>query len=153
MSETSPLEKLQRIKDGYSQGFIRYCGFAAEEIGPGRLEARLNVRTDHRQQDGYIHAGVIATMADHTAGYAAYTMIPDGHIILTIEFKINFLRPAIGDTLVCRSRVIKPGRRLLVCESEVYDRRRVGEVLVSKAQLTMACVTPRDERPDTGDDV
>ena len=135
----SQSRKMQLISE-YSIGFIASVGFIAEDMHSGSLTARLKVRDEHRQQDGFVHAGVMATMADHTAGYAAYTMIPEDHRILTVEFKINYLRPAKGEELVCRSRVIKPGRRILVCESEVYDRRGEDEVLAAKAQLTMASV-------------
>ena len=131
------------IKD-FSQGFIAYCGFEAVDMRPGSLESKVVIRPEHRQQDGFIHAGVMTAMADHTAGYAAFTLIPEDQRILTIEFKINFLRPAIGDAMICRARVIKPGRKILVCESEVYDQRPKGEALAAKAQLTMAAVAKTD---------
>ena len=66
-----------------------------------------------------MHAGVQATMADHTAGGAAATMIEPDHIVLTVEFKINLLRAAKGERLTCHSQVLKPGSRLIVVESEV----------------------------------
>ena len=143
-------ERKKHILADYSRGFIAWCGFEAFEIGPGLLSSRVRIEEHHRQQDGFIHAGVMVTMADHTAGYAAYTMIPEDHRILTVEFKVNFLRPAYGDALVCRAKVIKPGRRLLVCESEVFDRRPEGEVLAAKILATMASVpsTELNRAPD-----
>lgn len=137
-------KRKQKLKEEYSEGFIAYCGMKAVNLEPGRLEARVAVSDDHRQQDGFIHAGVTATLADHTAGYAAYTMIPEDHRILTIEFKVNFLRPAFGDSLVCRAKVIKPGRKVLICESEVFDQRPEGEVLTAKVLATMASVPASD---------
>ncbi|MEW5725598.1 MAG: PaaI family thioesterase [Thermodesulfobacteriota bacterium] len=130
----------KHILEDYARGFIAYCGFQAVAAGPGYFESRVAVRDEHRQQDGFIHAGVMATLADHTAGYAAFTLVPEDHQILTVEFKVNFLRPAFGEALVCRARVLKPGRRLLVCESEVFDLRSEGEVLAAKVQATMAAV-------------
>jgi uncharacterized protein (TIGR00369 family) len=124
----------------YSNGFVAWCGFEAFEAGLGYLNARIAIRDEHRQQDGFIHAGVMTTMADHSAGYAAYTMIPEDHRILTVEFKMNFLRPAFSDLLICRARVIKPGRKILVCDSEVYDQQKGGEKLVVKALATMISV-------------
>ncbi len=94
----------------------------------------------HRQQDGFIHAGVMAAMADHTAGYAAFTAVPEGVQILTVEFKINFLKPAFGKKIVCRSRVIRGGRRVLVSESEVFDVREKKETLAAKALVTLMAV-------------
>jgi len=110
----------------------------------GVFRSELHVEECHRQQDGFIHAGVMATMADHTAGYSAFTTVPDGIQILTIEFKINFLRPAFGDSLVCRSRVIREGRRVIVAESEVSDVRLDKEVPVAKAMVTLMAV-PQEE--------
>ncbi len=130
----------------YAKGFIAYCGLEAVEVGPGWLEARVVIRDEHRQQDGFIHAGVMATMADHTAGYAAYSLVPEDRRILTIEFKINFLRPAYGDLLICRGRVIKPGRKVLICEAEVFDVRAGGEILAAKNLATMASVPVSDLR-------
>jgi uncharacterized protein (TIGR00369 family) len=138
----SPLtpERIVFLKQDYERGFIKYCGFQAVYMERGRFQSALTIRTDHRQQDGFIHAGVMATMADHTAGYAAFTTVPPGLQILTIEFKVNFLRPAFGTALVCYSRVIREGRQIIVGESEVFDVREEGEVPVAKAMVTLMAV-------------
>jgi len=133
-------ERRQHILQDYSRGFVAFCGLEPVRLEPGFLEARVLIREEHRQQDGFIHAGLMATLADHTAGYASYTMIPETHRILTVEFKMNFLRPAFGQELICRAKVIKPGRRILICESEVYDQRPEGEAMVVKNLTTMASV-------------
>lgn len=122
--------------------FIRSLGVEAEEIAPGLCVTRLAVREDHQQQDGFVHAGVLATIADHTAGAAGATLIPAGAIVLTAEFKINLLRSARGRELRCVGRVLKPGRTLIVAESEVYAGEQ-GASLVAKASVTLAVVTPR----------
>lgn len=109
-------------------------------IRNGFFQAKVSIGKEHRQQDGFIHAGVMATMADHTAGYAAFTTVEESFQILTVEFKINFLRPAWGDSLVCRSNVIRRGKRILIAESEVYDRRKDKDVLAAKALVTLASV-------------
>jgi uncharacterized protein (TIGR00369 family) len=87
-----------------------------------------------------VHAGLIATLADHTAGYASYTLVPSDRRILTIEYKINFLKPAAGDFIECRAQVLKPGRQILVAESEVFAISGKTEYLAAKALLTMAAV-------------
>jgi uncharacterized protein (TIGR00369 family) len=138
--EREETRRFQFLKKDYSRGFIADCGFEAVIFERGRLESQLRVLNRHRQQDGYIHAGVIATMADHTAGYAAFTLVSDAYRILTIEFKINFLEPAYGDGLICRSRILREGGQILVGESEVFDRRSDGEVLVAKAIVTLRAV-------------
>jgi uncharacterized protein (TIGR00369 family) len=82
----------------------------------------------------------MAAMADHTAGYSAFTVVPPEFQILTIEFKINFLRPAYGEKLHCASRVIREGRSVIVAESEVFDARGGEETLAAKAMVTLMAV-------------
>jgi len=132
------------LAEDFSRGFIRYCGFGAEIVRRGFFQAGVKISEDHRQQDGFIHAGVMATMADHTAGYAAFTTVSADFQILTIEFKINFLRPACGDALVCRSRVIREGSQIIVSESEVFDLREEREALAAKAMVTLT-VVPKEK--------
>ena len=82
----------------------------------------------------------MATMADHTAGYAAFTTVAEEFQILTIEFKINFLKPAYRDVLICRSKVIRGGNSIIVSESEVFDERDGVEFLAAKAMVTLMAV-------------
>ena len=147
MEKEDTLKRFQFLKKDYSRGFIADCGFEAVHCERGRLEARLKVLNRHRQQDNYVHAGVIATMADHTAGYAAFSLVSDDYRILTIEFKINFLEPAYGHSLVCRSRILREGGQILVGESEVFDQRVSQEVLVAKAMVTLKAVHQTRIRP------
>jgi len=109
-------------------------------IRRGYFQSRVKIEGHHRQQDGFIHAGVMATMADHTAGYAAFTTVPEDYQILTIEFKVNFLRPAYGERLVCRSRIIREGLQIIIGESEVFDLRANEEAQVAKALVTLMVV-------------
>lgn len=128
------------LKADYERGFIKFCGFRAVSAVWGRFQSRVEIVQDHRQQDGFIHAGVMATMADHTAGYSAFTIVPASMQILTIEFKVNFLRPAFGEALVCYSKVIREGRQIIVSESEVFDVRDGDEHPVAKAMVTLMAV-------------
>src|SRR3989337_847251 len=144
--ELAPI-RIQFLKKDYARGLIADVGYEAVNFERGRLESRLKILTRHRQQDNYIHAGVIATMADHTAGYAAFSVVPEDHRILTIEFKINFLDPAFGHALVCRSRILREGGQILVGESEVFDQRTDQEVLVAKALVTLKAVHQTKIKP------
>lgn len=139
--KTITAERIKFLKDDYQRGFIKFCQFKPEKVEWGKFEARVQITSDHRQQDGFIHAGVMATMADHTAGYSAFTIVPNEFQILTIEFKINFLRPAYGDALKCLSRVIREGHRIIVAESEVFDVRGDKDVTVAKALVTLMAVS------------
>ncbi len=120
--------------------FIGDLGVALSDLGPGWCESVLRIGPKHLQQDGYIHAGVQATVADHTAGGAAGTVARPGDLVLTVEFKINLLRPALGDRLRCRATVLRQGKTITVAESEVFARKDADEKLVSKAMVTLALV-------------
>ena len=133
-------ERAAFLTRDYSRGFIKYCQLEAETVKGGFFESKVKIETHHRQQDGFIHAGVMATMADHTAGYAAFTTVSEEYQILTIEFKINFLRPAHGDVLVCRSRVIREGKQIIIAESEISDVADGSETLTAKAMVTLMAV-------------
>ncbi|MBN1931699.1 MAG: PaaI family thioesterase [Desulfobacterales bacterium] len=133
-------ERFEYLKKDYTQGFPAYCGFEVIHVGHGIFESQLKIRPDHRQQDGFVHAGVIATMADHTAGYAAFTTVSENFRILTIEFKINYFKPALGDNIICRSKVIKNGKKIIVSESEVFSVSEKQEKLISKAMVTLMAV-------------
>ncbi len=133
-------ERVEFLAKDYCRGFIEYCGYRPEVIRFGFFQSTVKIQEHHRQQDGFIHAGVMATMADHTAGYAAFTTVDEEFQILTIEFKINFLRPAFGDSLICRSKVIREGNQIIVSESEVFDSRQGEETLAAKAMVTLMAV-------------
>ncbi len=136
-------KRIAFLRSDFVQGFPAYCGFTVDHISEGRFETSLAVRSEHRQQDGFVHAGVIATMADHTAGYAAYTLIPETSRILSIEFKVNFFKPAVGNLLVCRSTVISPGKSILVAESNLYSQPETVEKHVARATVTLMAVDAR----------
>lgn len=123
-----------------SAPFIAQLGAQMVRVEPGLCESRLDLRGDHLQQDGFVHAGVQATMADHTAGAAAATLIAPDQIVLTAEFKISLLRAARGDALTCRAHVLKPGSQLTFVESEVFCESNGAATLVSKATVSIAVV-------------
>jgi len=150
MQKDQTSKKHRFLKKDYSQGFIAECGFKAKVYKRGYLESRLKVEKRHRQQDDYIHAGVIATMADHTAGYAAFSLVSEEYRILTIEFKINFLEPAYGHSLICKSKILREGGQILVGESEVFDKRENGNALVAKAMVTLKAVHRSKIKPVKG---
>ncbi|WP_432473138.1 PaaI family thioesterase [Amphritea sp. HPY] len=120
--------------------FVRELGIALLDFEPGHCNTQLPLEDRHLQQDGYVHAGVQATLADHTAGTAAATLLNAEQLILTAEFKINLLRAAKGDSLFCRAGVLKPGAQLIVAESEVFCVADGQTDLVAKATVTLAVV-------------
>jgi|FLYL01.1.fsa_nt_gi uncharacterized protein (TIGR00369 family) len=116
--------------------FIQSIGYRLVEVGEGWLLTELQVADWHRQQHGYVHAGVLGTMVDHSQGGAASTVIPAGHSVLTAEYKINLLRPAMGRVLRCRAEVVRSGRTLVVTRADVHQ----GETVVATSLATMAVV-------------
>ena len=134
-------EELEQIFN--AAPFMANLGIRLVSLGSGTCETELDVELRHLQQNGFVHAGVQATMADHTAGGAAATLIEPGHTVLTVEFKINLLRVAKGERLTCRSKVLKPGSQLIVVESEVLCENEETSKLVSKTTASIAVVRGR----------
>lgn len=126
-----------------SAPFIRHLGLQLASVGPGECRTSLIVAERHLQHDGYVHAGVQASVADHTAGIAASTLVEEGQQVLSAEFKINLLRTAVGSELHCHAKVLKAGRMLTVVESEIFCGEPENLRLVSKATVTLAVVSPR----------
>jgi uncharacterized protein (TIGR00369 family) len=125
--------------------FVAHLGLELEALGPGWCEARLEVQTWHLQQTGVVHAGVLATLADHCAGAAATTLLAPGEFVVTAEYKINLLRGARGQRLHCRAEVLKPAQSLSVVEASVHAEREGKRELVARLNATMAVVRPRRE--------
>jgi uncharacterized protein (TIGR00369 family) len=126
-----------------SAPFMRELGIEPTESAPGRLTTAMAVHERFHQHTGQVHAGVMATLADHSMGAAAQTLAPDGHWVLTAELKTSLLRAGKGERLVCEAWVIKPGRSLSFTEAEVYAVSGGERTLVMKASATMAVVAKR----------
>ncbi|RZI44586.1 PaaI family thioesterase [Herbaspirillum sp. HC18] len=120
--------------------FLVDVGIKLVDLGPGWCESLLRIEPRHLQHTGVVHAGVQSTIADHTAGAAAMTVTPADQIILTSEFKIHLLRAGLGDSLLCRAQVLKPGRAFHVVEAEVFALAGEKKSLISKLTATMALV-------------
>ncbi len=118
--------------------FVRDLGMQLTLIEDGCCETILIPSKRHQQQHGLIHAGVLATMADHTAGCAARSVVGLEQDVVTVEFKINFLRPTVARRLRCRSKVLRAGKTIVVCEAELFAENESAEKLVSKAMMTLA---------------
>lgn len=121
----------------YDAPFIKSLGAEMLDVSPGYCLSRITLDEHHLQQDGFVHAGVQATLADHTAGTAGAALLPEGRIVLTAEFKINLLRAAKGTHLIAEGRVLKPGNMLTVAETEVFVEGEKRQ-LVAKATVTLA---------------
>ncbi|WP_405874021.1 PaaI family thioesterase [Streptomyces zaomyceticus] len=129
----------KRIRDSFDlQGLMSHLGARLTHIGPGRVHIVLPARPEVTQQHGYVHAGATSAIADSAGGYAALTLFDEDSEVLTVEYKINLLAPASGDHLEAIGTVLKPGRTLTVCQSEVYGVQADGaRKLVASGQQTL----------------
>ena len=114
-------------------------------IGPGCVHIVLPNRPEVRQQHGYIHSGAISANADSAGGYAAFTLLPEGTAVLTVEYKINPLAPAVGDQLEAVGIILKSGRTLTICRLEVFAGQSPQRLNVAAGQQTLMCVRERPE--------
>ena len=121
-----------------SAPFMVELGVEPVAVEPGAVRTELAVATRHLQHTGQVHAGVMASLADHSMGAAAQTMAPEGFVILTAELKTSLLRAGRGERLECEARVIKAGRMLSFTEAEVHAVEGGKRTLVMKASATMA---------------
>jgi uncharacterized protein (TIGR00369 family) len=123
----------------YLANFVRDLDIRLEKAGDGTCETSLVVQERLRQQHGFVHGGVVATLADHTAGGAARS-VSGNRDVLTVEFKINFLRPATGDRLRCVGTVLRAGKSAIVAEALVFCNNSDEEQLVAKLTETLFVV-------------
>ena len=117
--------------------FLQHLGLQLTSTGPDSCETALTIENHHLQQHGFVHAGVIATIADHTAGGAARAASGERDVI-TIEFKINFLRPASARKLICHGKVLRAGKSVIVAEAEVFAINDSEPKLIAKLTETLA---------------
>jgi len=116
--------------------FIADLGIRLVDMGDGWVETVLEMGDRLRQQHGFAHAGVVATLADHTAGAAATTAVDPARSVLTADYGIHLLRPAAGDVLTCRGEIVRAGRSLIVVEADVWSEGK----LCARYTGTMAVV-------------
>lgn len=110
-----------RIRGNFGrQAMMRTLGAKLTGVAPGKIEITAPILPLATQQQGFGHAGLTFSIGDSAAGYAALTLLPEDKDVVTSEIKINLLAPALGDRLVARGRVVRPGKRLIVVLSEVF---------------------------------
>jgi uncharacterized protein (TIGR00369 family) len=124
------------------QTFMTTLGVRLTHVAPGAVDLTLAFSPQFCQQNGYVHAGAVASIADSANGYAAFTLAPPDTDVLAVEFKINLLAPARGTTFVARGRVLRPGRTLTACLAEVWAHDGDDETLVA-TMLSTIIVRPR----------
>jgi uncharacterized protein (TIGR00369 family) len=130
-----------RIRDSFArQKAMALIGASLANVAPGRVEIELPFRDDLTQQKGFVHGGILGMIADSACGYAAFTLMPAGCSLVTVEYKLNILSPA-RSSLVARGEVVKAGRTLTVARGEVYARDG-KHVATMQQTLMMLAETP-----------
>lgn len=128
----------ERVQSSFNQQlFMKHIGAEIHHIENGFCEIHLPFSVNLTQQNGYFHAGTIGTIADTAGGYAAYSLMQTDESVLTVEYKLNLLRPAKGEVLIARSSVIKAGKTLTVCSSNVFVKINETETLCATALVTL----------------
>ncbi len=122
------------------QGLMTNIGARMVKILPGEVEIEVAWREDLTQQQGFVHGAVIAAIVDTACGYASFTLMPPRVEVVTVEFKINFIAPAVGDKMIARGRVTKAGKTLTVCTGDAFAVKDGKEKLVATLQATMMTV-------------
>lgn len=125
------------------QAFMATLGARLERVGPGEVEVSLPFSPQHTQQDGFLHAGALAAVADSACGYSALTLAPPDHEVLAVEFKINLLRPATAPRFLACARVIRAGRTLTVALAEVFAVEADGARTPVATMLSTVIARPR----------
>jgi uncharacterized protein (TIGR00369 family) len=144
-----------RVRDSFGrQPFMTHIGARITGLAPGFCEITVDYRRELTQQHGFVHGGVLASIADSAAGYAAFSLMPADASILTVEYKLNLLRPGRGAAMIARGRVLKPGRTLSVVQADVYARGGGEEEQVVSSLQTLMCLAGKSDdasgapRPD-----
>ncbi len=137
----------ERVRASFArQGAMRLVGATIWDLGPGTCTIALPFRPELAQQHGYFHAGISSAIADSAGGYAALTLFPAGAEVLTVEFKINLLAPALGDSLIAEAGVVRSGRTLTVCTIDVLVERDGSRLPCALMQQTLMRIeAPRAE--------
>ena len=128
------------------QGFMHHLGAQIMEVQPGHVIVEVRFGEALSQQHGYFHGGVVAALADVASGYAAFSLLEPDASNVTVEFKLNLLAPAEGDRLIARGSVIRSGKTLTICQSDVFSATGTGEKLCATALGTFMALPGKVER-------
>ena len=130
------------------QAFMTTLGARIVSVAPGDVVLELPFHQALTQQHGFLHAGVLAALADNACGFAALSLMPPGAAVMSVEFKINLMAPAAGSIFTAAGRVIRAGRTLTVCSAEVIATNGDQQKVVAVMQATMMSVQGRSGLSD-----
>jgi uncharacterized protein (TIGR00369 family) len=147
--DASTTDFAARVRSSFGrQAFMATLGARLVSVEPGLVAIELPFRGDLTQQHGFLHAGVVAAVADSACGYAALSLMPARAAVLSVEFKLNLLAPAAGTQFQAVGRVIRAGRTLTVCAGEVRAQHEGNDSIIAVMQATMMTVRDRSGLAD-----
>ncbi len=112
---------VKKVRESFAaQPVMKLIGAKITKVEAGSVEIELPYRKDLTQQNGFVHAGIITTIADSACGYAAFSLMPKGAEVLSVEFKVNLLSPAIGENFLAEARVLRAGKTLTIVQGNVF---------------------------------
>jgi uncharacterized protein (TIGR00369 family) len=131
----------ERVRANFGrQQFMKILGAELVAVAAGAVEIGFPFRSELTQQNGFIHAGNITSVLDSACGYAALTVAPEGTDVLSVEFKVNLLAPAVGERFVARAHVKRAGRTITVCAADAFAVRGSEEKLIATMLATIMAV-------------
>lgn len=139
-------EYASRVRDSFGrQAAMAELAVTIAGLEPGRIELRFPFDRRYTQQHGFLHAGIVTTVLDSACGYAAYSLMPPGVGVLSVELKVNFLAPAAGEVFLASAEVIRPGRTITVCQGIVTALQAGDATAVAAMQATIMAIEGRDQ--------
>ncbi len=133
-----PVTIFERVRDSFTQQqFMATLGAFLSAVKSGAVEIVVPFRADLTQQNGFVHAGVITSILDSACGYAALSVAPESVNVLSVEFKVNLLSPAVGERFVARAQVKRAGRTITVCAADAFAINGTEEKLVATMLATI----------------
>lgn len=138
----------KKVTDSFAgQPFMNFINAQLVAVKPGYCEIHLPYKNDLCQQHGYFHAGIIGTISDNCGGYAAFSLMPAGASVLTVEYKMNLVAPGDGELLIGQAKVIKPGRTLTICRTEVFVIKKGTQTLCATSLMTVMTMAGKRDLP------
>lgn len=128
----------QKVRSSFArQKFMAFIAAKLVRVEPGFCEIQVPYKEELTQQHGFFHAGIIGTIADNCGGYAGFSLMPKDTSVLSVEYKLNILSPGDGELLKGRGRVIKPGKNLVICSTEIFIYKNNIKKLCATSLMTL----------------
>lgn len=134
----------RKVRENFAQQqFMQTLGAEMTSVEQGKVEIQFAYRPDLTQQHKFVHAGAITTILDSACGYAALSVAPEGKDVLSVEFKVNLLAPAVGESFIARAEVKRAGKTLTVCSADAFARQGTQDKLVATMLATIMSIDPQ----------